>query len=46
MLSQQPFEGENWPKIMTQIDAGMTVYDRNGDKIGTVRKVYLYRQAI
>ena len=40
-MSQQPFEEENWPKIMTQIYEGMTVYDCDGDKIGTVRKVYL-----
>lgn len=40
-MSQQPFEEETWPKIMAQIYEGMTVYDRDGDKIGTVRKVYL-----
>ena len=40
-MSQQPFEEETWPKIMAQIHEGMTVYDRDGDKIGTVRKVYL-----
>jgi hypothetical protein len=41
MMSQQPFEEETWPKIMAQIYEGMSVYDCEGDKIGTVRKVYL-----
>lgn len=40
-MSQQPFEEETWSNIMSQIYEGMSVYDRDGDKIGTVRKVYL-----
>jgi PRC-barrel domain len=40
-MSQQPFEPQHSNRILTQIYEGMTVYDRAGDKIGTVEDVYL-----
>jgi hypothetical protein len=40
-MSQQPFEQQHGNRILTQIYEGMTVYDRAGDKIGTVEHVYL-----
>ena len=40
-MRQQPFEQETGPKIMTRIYEGMSVYDGEGEKIGTVRNVYL-----
>ena len=40
-MSQQPFEQETGPKIMTQIYEGMSVYDGAGEKVGTVKDVYL-----
>jgi hypothetical protein len=40
-MSQQPFEEPQGSRILTQIYEGMTVYDRTGDKIGTVEHVYL-----
>ena len=39
-MSQQPFEQQPRSRILTQIYEGMTVYDRAGDKIGTVEHVY------
>jgi hypothetical protein len=41
IMSQQPFEQQHGNRILTQIYEGMTVYDRAGDKIGTVEHVYL-----
>jgi PRC-barrel domain len=40
-MSQQPFEPQHSNRILTRIYEGMTVYDRAGDKIGTVEDVYL-----
>jgi hypothetical protein len=40
-MSQQPFKQQRSDRILTQIYEGMTVYDRAGDKIGTVEYVYL-----
>jgi PRC-barrel domain len=40
-MSLQPFEEEHSSRILTHIYEGMTVYDRAGDKIGTVEDVYL-----
>jgi hypothetical protein len=40
-MSQQPFEQQHGNRILTQIYEGMTVYDRAGNKIGTVEHVYL-----
>jgi hypothetical protein len=40
-MSQQPFERQHGSRILTQIYEGMTVYDRAGEKIGTVEHVYL-----
>jgi hypothetical protein len=40
-MSQQPFEEGQGSRILTQAYEGMDVYDRTGDKIGTVEYVYL-----
>ena len=40
-MSQQPFEEGQGSRILTQVYEGMEVYDRTGDKIGTVEHVYL-----
>jgi len=40
-MSQQPFEEGRGSRILTQAYEGMDVYDRTGDKIGTVEYVYL-----
>jgi hypothetical protein len=40
-MSLQPFEQQHSSRLLTQIYEGMTVYDRTGDKIGTVEHVYL-----
>jgi len=40
-MSLQPFEPQHASRILTRIYEGMTVYDRTGDKIGTVEHVYL-----
>jgi hypothetical protein len=40
-MSQQPFEEGQGNQILTQVYEGMDVYDRTGDKIGTVESVYL-----
>jgi hypothetical protein len=36
----QPFEGRD-SRLLTEVYEGMDVYDRSGDKIGTVEYVYL-----
>jgi hypothetical protein len=41
IMSQQPFEGGQDSRILTQVYEGMDVYDRTGDKIGTVEYIYL-----
>jgi len=40
-MNPQPFEQHHNSRILTQIYERMTVYDRAGDKIGTVEHVYL-----
>ena len=40
-MSQPPFEPPSGNRLLTQIYEGMTVYDRAGEKIGTVEHVYL-----
>jgi PRC-barrel domain len=40
-MSQQPFEPPYGNRLLTEIYEGMTVYDRAGEKIGTVEHVYL-----
>jgi hypothetical protein len=40
-MSLRPIGQEHGSRILTQIYEGMTVYDRSGDKIGTVEYVYL-----
>jgi hypothetical protein len=40
-MSQPPFEPPYGNRLLTQIYEGMTVYDRAGEKIGTVEHVYL-----
>lgn len=37
----QPFEQEEGSSLLDQISEGMTVYDPQGDQIGTVKYVYL-----
>jgi hypothetical protein len=39
-MSQQPSEPPHKGSLLTQIYEGMTVYDRTGQKIGTVERVY------
>jgi hypothetical protein len=39
-MSQQPFEQQHGSRLLTQIYEGMTVYDSDGEKIGTVEHVY------
>ena len=41
LMSQPPFEPPYGNRLLTQIYEGMTVYDRAGEKIGTVEHVYL-----
>ena len=43
-MSQQPFEEGQDSRILTQVYESMDVYDRTGDKIGTVE--YLYFGAV
>jgi hypothetical protein len=40
-MSQPLFEPQYGNRLLTQIYEGMTVYDRAGEKIGTVEHVYL-----
>ena len=40
-MSQQPFEEKPDNQILTRVYEGMDVYDRTGDKIGTVEYIYL-----
>lgn len=40
-MSQPPFERHQSSHLLTQIYEGMPVYDRTGQKIGTVEFVYL-----
>jgi hypothetical protein len=40
-MSQPPFEPQYGNRLLTQIYEGMTVYDRAGEKLGTVERVYL-----
>jgi hypothetical protein len=40
-MSQQPFEEGQDSGVLTQAYEGMDVYDRTGDKIGTVDYIYL-----
>jgi hypothetical protein len=41
IMGQQPFDGGQDSRILTQVYEGMDVYDRTGDKIGTVEYIYL-----
>jgi hypothetical protein len=41
LMNQSPFEPPYANRLLTQIYEGMTVYDRAGEKIGTVEHVYL-----
>ena len=40
-MAQQPFAQHEGQSILTQISEGMTVYDREHDKVGAVRSVHL-----
>jgi hypothetical protein len=40
-MSQPAFEPPYGNRLLTQIYEGMTVYDRAGEKLGTVERVYL-----
>jgi hypothetical protein len=40
-MTQQPFAPHEGQSILTQISEGMPVYDRENDKVGTVRSVHL-----
>jgi hypothetical protein len=39
-MSQGPFEHHTPSTVLTQIYEGMSVYDCEGDKVGTVKNVY------
>lgn len=39
-MAQQPFEQEEDRSILAEIYEGMTVYDAQGDKVGTVKHVH------
>jgi hypothetical protein len=40
-MAEPRFKSEELNPILTQVYEGMTVHDRTGDKIGTVKYVYL-----
>lgn len=39
-MTQQPLAHNEEGNVLTRISEGMTVYDRQGDKLGTVRSVH------
>lgn len=40
-MTQQPYDRQESQQLLTRIYEGMTVYDPEGTKIGTVKEVYL-----
>ena len=40
-MAQQPFAQHEGQSLLTRISEGMTVYDRENDKVGAVRSVHL-----
>lgn len=40
-MNEQSFSSDRQENILTQVHEGMTVYDRDNNKVGTVESIYL-----